>query len=232
MIGRPDDRVHAEHQPAGHERGAGDVRALAEADTLVMLEQARGQYCRGDPDRQVDEEDPVPVERLGEHPAGEQSDRRARGRDEAVDPDRLGLLARLAEQRHDHAERDGRGQRAADTLDESRHDQHLARRGHAARQRREGEHRQAEQEDPFAADQVTDATGKQEQAAERDQVGIDDPGEARLREAEIVLDRRQGDVHDCLVEDDHQEAGAQHDERQPAGRSDRCGGSRLQAHVA
>ena len=41
-------------------------------------------------------------------------------RDEAVDADRLRLLARLGEHRHDHAEDHGRGHRAADALEEAR----------------------------------------------------------------------------------------------------------------
>ena len=46
------------------------------------------------------------------------------------------------------------------------------------------------EEDPPLADQVAEPPGEQQQAAERDQIGVDDPGEVRLREAEVVLDRR------------------------------------------
>ena len=59
--------------------------------------------------------------------------------------------------------------------------------------------------------------GEQQQAAERDQVGVHDPGEARLREAEVLLDRRERHVHDRRVEDDHQHPDAEHYERDPAG---------------
>src|SRR3954466_6715607 len=45
---------------------------------------------------------------------------------------------------------------------------------------------------------------RRKHAAEGDEVGVDHPGEARLREAEVGLDRGQRDVHDRLVEDDHQ----------------------------
>ena len=62
------------------------------------------------------------------------------------------------------------------------------------------------EEDVAAAEQVAEPPGQQQQAAEGDQVGVDDPGEARLREAEVGLDRGQGDVHDRRVEDDHQHA--------------------------
>ena len=67
------------------------------------------------------------------------------------------------------------------------------------------------------AEEVAQPAAEQEEAAEGEQVGVDDPGERRLGEAEILADRRQGDAHDRHVEDDHQVAEAEDDERQPAG---------------
>ena len=122
-------------------------------------------------------------------PASSPIDAARRG-DEAVDADRLRLLARLGEHRHDHAQDDRGGKRSADALDEARRDQHSLALSEGAGHRRDGEDREADEEDLALADQVAEATGEQQQAAESDQVGVDDPGEARLREAEIVLDRR------------------------------------------
>jgi hypothetical protein len=53
------------------------------------------------------------------------------------------------------------------------------------------EHPHTGQEDAPARDEVPKPSGEQQQAAEGDQIGIDDPGEARLREAEVALDRRE-----------------------------------------
>src|SRR3712207_6883551 len=50
---------------------------------------------------------------------------------------------------------------------------------------------------------------EQQEPAERERVGVDHPRERRLREAEILADRRQGDVHDRDVEDDQQVAQAE-----------------------
>ena len=72
------------------------------------------------------------------------------------------------------------------------------------------------QEHPAAPGQVAQPAGEQQQAAERDQVGVHDPGQPGRREAQLGLDGRQRDVHDRHVEDDHQHAGAQHIQRQPA----------------
>jgi len=105
---------------------------------------------------------------------------------------------------------------AADALHKAGGDQQLLVRGQAAGQRGGGEQREADEEDPPTTDQVTEAAGEQQQAAERDQVAVDHPGERGLREAEVLLDRRQRDVHDRRVQDDHHEAGAEDEQRGPA----------------
>ena len=85
-----------------------------------------------------------------------------------------------------------------------------------------------DEEDAPLADQVADPPGEQQQAAEGDQVGVDDPGEVALGEAEAVLDRGQGDVHDRRVEDDHQHPPAEDVEGQPAAAvCHLCGGHRI-----
>ncbi len=170
---------------------------------------------REEPDRSIDEEDPVPADRLRDDTADQQADRAARRGDEGVDPHRLGLLPRLREHRHDHAQDNGRGHRAADALEEPRADQHRLALREAAEHRGDDEDGQAVEQDRPAADQIAQPPGEQQQPAERDQVGIHDPREARLREAQIVLDRGQGDVHDGDVEDDHQHADAEHVQRDP-----------------
>ena len=211
-----DDRVDAEHQRADEQPRAEHVRTLREADAHVTIDEPHGQERGGDADRQVDEEDPVPVDRLGDHAAEEQPDRRSRGGDEAVDADRLRALARLREHRDDHPQDHGRGQRAADALDEARAHQNRLALGEPAERRGCDEDRQADHEDAPPADEIAQPAREEEEAAEGDQVGVDHPREARLAEPEVALDRRQGDVDDRLVEDDHQEADAEHDERDPA----------------
>jgi hypothetical protein len=214
--GRLHDRVDAEHQRARDEQGARDVRALPETEAPIAGDQARRRGAGGYPDRHVDEEDPMPVDRFRQHAAGEQADRPTGRRDERVHADRLGLLPRVGEHRDDHAEDHGRGHRAGDALYEARGDEHLLALRAAAQQRRGREQRQAGQEHVAAADQVAKAAGKQQQPAERDQVRVDDPRKARSREPEVVLDRRKRDVHDGDVENDHQHARAQHIQREPA----------------
>ena len=135
----PEDRVDAEHQARGEQRGAGEVGARAERRCPAGPRRPEREQRGRDADRHVDEEDPVPVDRLGQRAAGEQADRAAGRRDEAVDADRLGLLARLREHRHDDAEDDGGGDRAADALHEARRDQHARALRQRAQQRGDGE---------------------------------------------------------------------------------------------
>jgi len=72
------------------------------------------------------------------------------------------------------------------------------------------------EEDVTTAKQVAESSGQQQQTAEGDQVRVDDPGEARLGEAEVGLDLGKGDVHDRRVEDDHEHARAEDHKGDPA----------------
>jgi hypothetical protein len=158
----------------------------------------------------------MPVDRLSQHTARQQPDRAAGDGDERVHADRLRLLPGFGEHGDDHPEDHRGGQGPANALDEARADQQALALGERAEQRGADEHGEPDQEDAPLPDQVAEAAGEQEEAAERDQVGVDHPGEVALREAEIVLDRRQRDVHDRRVEDDHQHPEAEHVQRQPA----------------
>ena len=185
-------------------------------EPAVGADQRAAERERRDADREVDEEDPVPAQRLGEQAAGEQAERAAGDRDEDVGAHRAGALGGLRElgddDREDHRRLGGR----ADALEEARADQRLLRRGDAAQQRRDRERDEAGEEHALAPEQVAEAAGQEQQAAEGDEERVDDPGQVRLAEAEVVLDRRQRDVHDRDVEHDHQLREADDDQRGPA----------------
>ena len=74
------------------------------------------QHERGDPDRDVDEEDPRPRERLVEDAAEEQPDRAAADRDRGPDAERLRALGAFREGRRDDRERGRRDERGAEAL--------------------------------------------------------------------------------------------------------------------
>src|SRR5262249_7280085 len=65
------------------------------------------------------------------------------------------------------------------------------------------EHETADEHAP-AAEKVGEPAAEQQEAAERQRVGVDDPREVVLVEVERAPDRRQRDVDDRGVEDDHE----------------------------
>ena len=79
-----------------------------------------------------------------------------------------------------------------------------------------GEDGDAGQERAAPPEQVAGAGPQQQEAAEGEQVGVEDPGELAPGEAEALLDVREGDVDDGRVQD-HHELGGQDDEQEHRG---------------
>ena len=171
-----DDRVDGEHQRERHGDGAGDVELHVGGGPALGGQQAHRRHDDRDADRQVDEEDPVPVERVREDAAEHDADAPAAGRDEADDAHRLRSLGGLCEERHDERQRDDRDDRAAEPLDRAGGDEELLRLGDAARERRHREDHEADEEELAMAEEVAEPPAEQQEAAERQQVGVHDPG--------------------------------------------------------
>jgi hypothetical protein len=156
------DGVDGEHQSAGDEDCAGDVGALAHPDAPVVGDEPDSEHGCGDPDRDVDQEDPVPVDGLRQDPARDEPDRTTCRGDEAVDTKCLRLLPRLGEHRDDHPQDDRRGERTADALQEARRDEYLLALRGSAQQRGAGEQAQPTEEHSSAADQVAEPAGQEQ----------------------------------------------------------------------
>ena len=88
--------------------------------------------------------------------------------------------------------------------------------GEPARQRGEREEDEAEEQDAPAAEQVGETAAEKEEATEGEDVGVDDPGQARLAEVERRADRRQRHVDDRRIEDDHELCDAEQDQGDPS----------------
>jgi hypothetical protein len=114
------------------------------------------------------------------------------------------------------SESDGGDDRAAHPLHGTRGDQHALRGREAAHERGRREERDPGQEQAPVPEQVAEPPTEEQEPAEGEQVGVHDPGERLLREAEVLADRRQRNADDRHVEHDHQVAEAEHDEREPA----------------
>ena len=195
--------VWVDVQPRAHSRVGGG-------------QQAHREQADDDADRDVDQEDPVPIEVVGEDAAEQHADRAAARRDEAEHAHRLGPLGRLGEEGHHQGQRHGRGNGPADALHRASRDEQPLRGRQAAAERRQREERDAGEEQAAVAVEIPEAPAQQQAAAEGEHVGVDDPGKRRLREAEIGADRGQRDVHDGRVEHDHEAPPAEHDQREPA----------------
>ena len=63
------------------------------------------------------------------------------------------------------------------------------------------------------SEEIAEAAAEQQEAPERDQVGIDDPRKRLLGKAQVFTNRRQRHADDRHVENDHQIAEAENEER-------------------
>ena len=137
-------------------------------------------------DREVDEEDPVPVEGVREDAAERDADAAAAGGDEPEDAHRLARSAGSVK-RVMMSESATADTIAPPTPCTARAATRTSWVGEPAGERREREQRDADEEQPPVAEEVAEPAAEQQEAAEGEQVGVHDPRERRLREAEVFL---------------------------------------------
>jgi hypothetical protein len=98
-------------------------------------------------------------------------------------------------------------ERGADALERAGGQQPRAVGGESAEQGGAGEEQDAGQERTAAAGDVSDAPAEQQQSTEGEGVGVQDPGQSRRAEAEVLLDVGERYVDDGGVDADHQVGG-------------------------
>ena len=216
MLRRARHRIDQQHQATGDRRGTREVEGSVLEIGAALAKQPRGDSKHEQADRNVDEEDPGPAQGAGQRAAEQHAGRTAAARGGAPDPESEVALPSFPEGRRQDRQGRGRKQRRAESLDGAESDQRALRPREAVEQRADREQSKPDDEQAPAAEQVRQAAAEQQHAAEEDRIGRDHPLQARLREVEIRLDRRQGDVHDCDVEDDHELGGDDHREPEPA----------------
>ena len=136
-VDRVDDGVHQQRQPAGDGHRPGDVERVAGLFAAALTEDPWRQCGRGDPDRNVDEQHPAPVQAAGQDPAQEHPGGAAGTGDRAPDAERAVALGAVGERGGDDRQRGGRDDRGAQALDRAGGDQPRLRLRQAAGQRRE-----------------------------------------------------------------------------------------------
>ena len=197
-VGRADQRVgqraHADDEPDRAEH-VGPAGALDD----VVRQHPEAPHQGDQPDRHVDEEDPVPG-RLDEQATERRPERGGDRADRGPRPDRvpaaLGGVGR--EQQGQRRRRDERG---AEGLHRPRGDEQADRRGDRTGDRGGREHREPDEEDPAVPDTVGQAPGEGEEGREHHRVAVEDPRDvAEVGAREVRPDVGEGDVDDEQVE--------------------------------
>ncbi len=216
----------------GQAERAGDRAGQVEpAGVALGLGQgARGQQGDQKPDRHVHEQHPAPGEVGGEHAADEQADGRAGDAHGGVDAHGPVAFPALREVGRDQRQSGRRDDRTAHALQGARGQQPGLGVGETAEQRGDREQDDPGDEDPLAAEDVAGPAAEQQQAAEGQRVGVDDPLQAGAGEAERGLDVRQRDVDDGGVQHHHELRGGDDQQGQaqmPVSGAGRPGGPAL-----
>ena len=222
LVGRLDDRVDQRDEGADRQQRAGDVEPAGVRVARLGHQPHAGQEGH-ERHRHVDKEDRVPVEVLEQQAADERAEADAdRGR-AGPDADRLSALVAREDVRDDRQRR-RHDQRAADAHDRPDGDELSRGLDEEDRQAREAEQRDACLQGALAAEAIAERAEREKQAGERHQVRVDHPLQRRAGCIEVLLQGRQGDVEDRVVEPDDDQAQRQDAKCLPAaGICGRCG---------
>jgi hypothetical protein len=163
-------------------------------------------------DRHVHPEDCRPVEHLDQQAAEHGPETKPEAGDRRPDADRPRPPIRLERIDKDR-ERKRRQERGADALEGPKRDQHPVARRERAAGREDREQREAGQKNSLAPVPIAERAADEDERRERERVRVDRPDEIAGRDVELVLNRRQRNVHDRDVEQDHELREAGGDER-------------------
>ena len=204
------ERVHDRAEPGGGEHRAAEVESVPARSGGVCGDDPAGRDGEPDTDRDVDQEDRLPADELGQRASEEHADGGTRSSDRAPGREGVRPLATLSEGAHEDGERGGREHRGAQSLSgpcgEQRFGASCCRCGDGG----EGEDAQSGHEHAARPDEVGGTAAEQEQAAEDQRVARDRPADVAAVDAEAVGHVRQRDVHGRDVEDHHELGGAEH----------------------
>ena len=210
-----DQREYDERQPepdreqAGHvdaSAGAGSRCSLVETTTSTTPSRQKGRLIQKIQRQLTD---------LEQRAAQQRPDAQGQGRDAGPDAERPRPLRR-GEDRGDDGQRQPEQRRGAQALDQAADDQHLLLARGRADRRAQREQAHADQEDPPPPEHVAEPAGGDHGGGEHEEVAVDHPLQPGRGGADVVGDRRQGDVDDGRVEHEHEQAHAGADERPPA----------------
>ena len=202
------------------DRGQQDTRDVVPgvAVRLALLDERDRGRRHDQGHRHVDPEAPAPRGVLREQAADDQADRGTAAGQCSEHAERLGALLRLGERDRHDGQGGGRHQGREGTLEGTRGEQQLLVGRQPTDRRGTGEPDQTDDERALAPGVVGDPPTQQQQCAEGEGVRRHHPLPVGVADAEVLLCRGQGDVHDRRIEDDHQLRGREDDQRPPSAR--------------
>jgi hypothetical protein len=160
------------------------------------------QHCE-QADRDVQPEDPLPVESLRDHPSDEGTRGDGQSRQPAIDADNQApALGRERGGQDRQAERHDGG--CSEALHRPGRDEVREVRGQSAESRGDGEQQQPEVEDGASSEPVTERRGRYDAGRERDAVGVDGPLQRSHGGMQVVLHVGQRADDDQGVEHYHE----------------------------
>ena len=169
-------------------------------------------------DHKIDVQAPAPGQDLRERAAEYQAKRGASAGDRTEDPERRRPIRRSLERHRQQPQRRGRKQCAEYSLERAGGHEHAEGLSQTADRRSDREPDQAGDQGPLAPEQITELAAQQQEAAERQRVGGDDPLPALGREMQRLLRRRDRDGHDRRVQHHHQLRDAEQSQNRPSTR--------------
>jgi hypothetical protein len=208
------DRVDEEDQPGNERRRPWDVEPAQAPRTGVSRQQVAGGAQGDDPHGEVDEEDGFPTHPARQDAAEQHSGGGAATADRTPNAERPRPL-RSGVGRGDDREGRRRQHCGAEALRGTGSDQHSRRGRQAAAQGGDGEDREPHEEHVAPPEEIGRAAPEQHQPPGEENVRGHHPLQVTRSEAEVLTDRRQGDVHDGDVEDHHELRDRKQDEDGP-----------------
>lgn len=192
-----------EDRRGGREYRPGGVES-AQSGVTVVGGDGDGRECGDECDeRDVDGEDRPPSPGVGEHSAEDRAEHHARRTGRTPDAERPVPFGALAEADAEQRERRRRQRCSAEPLDAATGDEHPFAHGDRAECGSESEEAEADGEHASAPKGVREPAEEEEEAAEGDRVGADDPLQS-LRGEPQAGDVGQGHEHDVVIEADEQ----------------------------
>lgn len=206
LAGDRGDAIQEHRQTRTHHEHAQEVEGL------TRLGSVRGKHPRGirqcqQAEREVDEEDPVPADRVDEIATENRAEDRAQQHRDTEDGHQPAHPVRARGAGHDrHAER--HEEATTEALENAIEDELVDRAGRGAEDRSDREERERHHVQAFGAEAVGGPASQRDDRGQGEGIGRDRPGDRRIGEifstlGEGVLEGGQGDIDDGDVEDRH-----------------------------